>query len=219
MGVLGGLILKPTSLIPRNGLVAEYLFNNNYLDTSGKGENGTNFGTTFATDRKSQANSAIALNGIDQYVTIPLVMPGEFTISAWVKLTNLALDRAIIGNFGDQFLLYLDIGGGGDGYRTLVRDSDSNLSNTPTSENSATTSWQNVIVTYEDGANGLNLYVNNDLKESVTGSSGIDSSLNSIAFGVDSSVELSRWMLGLLDDIRIWSRVLGASERTAVFQE
>ena len=93
MGVLGGLILKPTAGIPRAGLVAEYLFSNNYDDTSGNGYNGINSGTALTTDRKSNPNSAIQLNGTSQYVNINAVCSAlsGTTIGThvmWIKPTD-----------------------------------------------------------------------------------------------------------------------------------
>lgn len=212
-------ILDPYQVFGGSRLIAEYLFSNNYLDTSGNGHNGTNNGTTFTTDRHSVANSAIALNGSDQYVTLPFAMPETFTISSWVKLTNLSNDGTIIGNWDDQFLLYFDVGGGGDGYRILVRDSDDTTRSTPITEDSATTSWQHVLATYTSGANGLNLYIDNVLKETETGGNGIDTTSNSITIGVDSSASITRDFNGALDDIRIYQGILNADQRTALFNE
>ncbi len=216
------IILNPFEIfgdgIPRNGLVAEYLFSNNYLDTSGNGYNGTNFSTTFTTDRKSQSNKAIALNGSNQYVTVPFPLPNVFTISTWVKLDNLTIDRTIIGNWSSQLLLYMDKGGGGDGYVIIVKDSTSTHL-TSIAENSATLNWQHVLCTYEDGATGLKLYVDNVLKETAAGGPDVRTTLVETAIGVDSAVNIVRDMAGDIDDVRIWNRILNVDERTAVFKD
>ena len=49
---------------PRNGLVAEYLFDGNANDSSGNGYNGTVQGATLITDRFGRTNAAYSFNGI-----------------------------------------------------------------------------------------------------------------------------------------------------------
>lgn len=76
--------------IPRDGLVAEYLANNNFLDTSGNGYNGINNNVTFGADRNSNPNSAFVLNGTTAFVDIDAALAGLATTtsgtwSAWVK--------------------------------------------------------------------------------------------------------------------------------------
>lgn len=77
-------------IIPRNGLVAEYLANNNFLDTSGNGYNGVNNNVTFGPDRNSIANSAFVLNGTDAFINIDAALAElstttKGTWSCWVK--------------------------------------------------------------------------------------------------------------------------------------
>ncbi|MCK5677264.1 MAG: hypothetical protein KAH72_02130, partial [Flavobacteriaceae bacterium] len=47
------------------GLVAYYRFNNNALDESGYGFNGTVYGATLTTDKDGNANSAYSFDGVD----------------------------------------------------------------------------------------------------------------------------------------------------------
>ncbi len=89
------IILNPFEIfagIPRNGLVFEYLFSNNYLDTSGNAYNGINNGSTPIADRHSAANSAIDFDG-SSYVDIDAAVAGLLTntkgcLSYWVKPTT-----------------------------------------------------------------------------------------------------------------------------------
>lgn len=52
------------------GLVAEYLFNNNTLDTSGNNNHGILYGAIAVPDRFGTPNSAYYFDGIDDYITI-----------------------------------------------------------------------------------------------------------------------------------------------------
>ena len=108
MGVFPGLILKPTSLIPRNGLVAEYLFTGNANDTSGNGYNGTNNGATLTSDRDANANSAFDFDGTNDYIDIDASLTGlatntKGTFSIWVRPTDAtpAVNSRRIITFGD----------------------------------------------------------------------------------------------------------------------
>ena len=78
------------------GLIAYYPFNGNGNDSSGNANHATPLnGVAFATDRKGKANSAIQLDGIDDYLTSPasaslnsISFANDFTFSAWVKTTG-----------------------------------------------------------------------------------------------------------------------------------
>ena len=87
------IILNPFEIfggIPRNGLVAEYLFSNNVLDTSGNGYNGVHNNVTFGNDRKGNPNSAGIFNGTNAFVDIDAALAGlstttKGTWSTWIK--------------------------------------------------------------------------------------------------------------------------------------
>ncbi len=89
------IILNPFEIfgggvIPRNGLVAEYLANNNFLDTSGNGYDGVNNNVTFGNDRDLNPNSAFVFNGTTTFVDIDASLAGlatntKGTWSMWVK--------------------------------------------------------------------------------------------------------------------------------------
>ncbi len=79
--------------IPRNGLVAEYLFSNNVLDTSGNSYDGIANALTYGNDRHSNPNSAGVFNGSTSFVDIDASLAGlstniRGTFSTWVKPTD-----------------------------------------------------------------------------------------------------------------------------------
>ncbi len=74
------------------GLVAFYPFNNNTIDESGNGNNGTNNGATPAFDRFNNPNSALSFDGNTNFVLVPssasLNVQNSITLSAWIKTDN-----------------------------------------------------------------------------------------------------------------------------------
>lgn len=78
--------------IPTTGLVAFYPFQNNTSDSSMNSFDATAAGCTFTTDRFGNSHSAIAFDGIDDSLTIPLPgftpLDGDFTISFWLNTTS-----------------------------------------------------------------------------------------------------------------------------------
>ena len=93
--IIIGVLLTLNSFsqsIPTNGLVAWYPFSGNTNDSSGNGNNGTNYGATLTTDRFGRANSAYSFNG-SSVITIPnstsLQVDSSMTISLWCKYFNL----------------------------------------------------------------------------------------------------------------------------------
>jgi hypothetical protein len=76
------------------GLVARYEFDGNAVDSSGNGNNGTTHGGTAATtDRNGKANSALAFNGIDGFVSVadsPSLNPtDQVTIAYWIRVDSI----------------------------------------------------------------------------------------------------------------------------------
>ena len=84
--------LDTVSLIKfEDHLVASYRFSNNFVDSSGKGHDGTRHGCTFTTDRFGTATSALQCNGTTDYVSVPDAAEldfdkfTDFTICVWAN--------------------------------------------------------------------------------------------------------------------------------------
>lgn len=84
----GGLV------IPTDGLVAYYPFNENADDESGFGVHGQAFGAQLVSDRNGKPSSAYFFDGVDDYIRVPhnagfnFSDNNDFTISVWVKCEN-----------------------------------------------------------------------------------------------------------------------------------
>lgn len=88
----GCITLRLSAQIPITGLVGFYPFHNNTLDSSTNHFDASAAGCVFTTDRFGNSNSALAFDGVDDSLVIPL--PGftplgeNFTISFWMKTTS-----------------------------------------------------------------------------------------------------------------------------------
>ena len=227
MGVLGGLILKPTSQIPRNGLVAEYLANNNFLDTSGNAFNGVNNNVTFGPDRNSNPNSAFVLPNstvpIDtKFIDVPhvIVTGTPLTISAWVKTSVVGVKRivAIHDRATDDNILSLVINVGGCVEAQHFTSSTSSVATSTTLID--TNVWTHVLGVFnsvsrrEIFVSGVSEDVNTDTRDAI---SGIDyTGIGYIDFSTFGDIQ--HWD-GELDDIRIYNRVLSQAEITILANE
>ena len=58
--------------VPATGLAAWYPFNGNANDASGNGNNATNTGVTFVSDRNSNSSAAANFNGTSSVLTVAL---------------------------------------------------------------------------------------------------------------------------------------------------
>jgi hypothetical protein len=96
--------------IPRNGLVGEWLFSGNANDTSGSGLNGTVNGAVLTADRDGITDSAYSFTGSsgnDIAVPDSAVFDfgnGDFTISAWFKVSDTSSQKTIFAGYTDFWL-------------------------------------------------------------------------------------------------------------------
>jgi hypothetical protein len=84
-----------------NGLIAYYKFDDNLIDSSGKGVNGAVGGTAKYVSGKF--GNAIDFNGINQYVTFPNSnspkLGNNHTISGWIYIKNNVIPTAVISKW------------------------------------------------------------------------------------------------------------------------
>src|SRR5580765_2216648 len=81
--------------VPREGLVAEYLFSGNPGDTSGHGRHGTVRGANLTADRFGQAASAYHFDGVDDEIIVappPPLPSGMLSVSVWARFERTSLD-------------------------------------------------------------------------------------------------------------------------------
>jgi len=204
------------------------------LDTSAVLDAHASFDGTVVNDQNNrsseqsasgQINTGFALDGTNDYVSIPSTVMDDmetanaFTISAWVYNTNLNQDATVVGQWkasSNQFLLWMDTGGVGDGYVLIVCDSDASTTVTSTdSVNAVADTWQHVVATW-DGTTAI-VYVDGDLKDSAEDARTIRSAALPAGIGSDEGASAERLFLGTIDEVGIWNRALTEEEITELY--
>ncbi|MFH1160248.1 MAG: FISUMP domain-containing protein [bacterium] len=226
--------------IPTSGLVAWYPFNGNTNDESGNGNNGTNNGATFITDRFGFSNKAISFDGINDFVDIPhsasLSITDEFTLTFWIKkgssnlIESIPISKRTFDNDHEiQFCVKIDPSYGVsfqysglnapypyyEGFKPVT-----GIYNTLNDGN-----WHFLVFQHKYGTTGNSkIYLDNQfLTTSYTGwyaqfnYPAVISTAN-LWFGKQNSSSTG-WYTGYLDDIRIYYRLLNCSEIQQLYYE
>ena len=99
-----------------DGLLIYYPFDDNAIDKSGHGNNGTVFGATPTYDRFGAANSAYSFDGTSAYIDIQnsdtLKFTDAISLSAWILQKQIGnypgvISKGNVGNYDESFALYL----------------------------------------------------------------------------------------------------------------
>lgn len=221
--------------IPTNGLVAHYSFNDGTgTDLTGT-SNATFVGNVLkADDRFDNVGKAVHLDGkLSTYINLGTngaLKPTAGTISIWVNIDDLSNDgfgfsyNPIIlaknPNAPDVFMeaysIYIDmIKKNLVAITTGTSPTNQKLisSQTPITFNE----WHHIVLTYDDTK--LALYL--DTKEIATIDKGFTSkfSTDPVLIGNAINKTSSRAMLGAVDDIRIYNKVLSIAEIGELFKE
>jgi len=205
-------------------LMAYYPFNGNANDASGKGNNGTIYGTlTPTTDRKGNLNSAYAFNGIDGYVEIPsssYVKPtNAITLSTWFYLgaTGKMFDDMFTVTYNGEYNPYSSY------YICKMYDS---LSFCITTGNPATSTiirsgtklnlnqWYHAVGTYD--GNVMKLYLNGHLEVSAVKTGTITYNSNPLKLG---HAVHDQFFTGKLDDMKVYNKALSENEVLQLYNE
>jgi hypothetical protein len=208
------------SLIPRDGLIGEWLFNGSANDTSGYGNNGTVNGATLTTDKKGVSNSAYLFDGTNDFISIPSSQINGLTaisISIWVYPTN-------IGKIYSSFFMSRGSGTNIIGFAFnatngairvyLAGGTDYIDGGLVYLENNV---WCHVMLTWSP-VDGFKIYKNNAVtasKTSVSASIIVD---DVIKLGADDGIA-DRWYDGKIDNLRIYDKIISTAQRLALYSE
>ncbi|MHC1703733.1 MAG: FISUMP domain-containing protein [Tenuifilaceae bacterium] len=207
-------------------LVAFYPFNGNANDESGNGNNGTNNGATLTTDRFGNANSAYSFDGASNYIigsadNLPV---GERTVSLWTNITSLPDNSVPFGyggiSCGESWVMFVKNAEYPNMYNIQghcnVNGLVGNYPQDPINK------W--VFISVTTNSTGTVIYINgnpisnNSTFINNTYVSGknfiIGATINSNGIGVSGG-----YLNGKIDDIRIFSRALSATEIEALYHE
>ncbi|MCD6063502.1 MAG: hypothetical protein K0R82_1413 [Flavipsychrobacter sp.] len=223
-----------------NGLVAHWTFDGNAVDSSGNGHHGTMNNVTFAAGKSGTANTAMRFAGApNSYVTVPYQSDlnlSNFSICAVIKPEghytavcqhSLILTRGLNNTPGCYQLGFFD-----NAYDSSCTSFDTNkyvffaaggTTNYPyhaawqSSAKVHTNQWYCLIGTFDGSV--FKIYVNGVLVATAPPPSPVPlgSSTDGLTIGANTfgnSATFPYWYKGLMDDLRIYNRVLSDSELT-----
>jgi hypothetical protein len=204
---------------PADSLLAFWPLNGNAADSSGNGHDGTVTSAIPALSRFGSPNGSYYFNGTDAFIDMGAIHPdaiNHFSLSSWIRPTlgNSLSNASIIGDAG-----------GYAGFR-LYQTADSIFFEAQASPGSYATvawgvtpsdtgKWAHIVATSDYGL--IRIYVNGSVKQEKSGAPGREGSRN-LEMGRDTNLNTYYW-LGTLDDVRIYNKLLSASEIEALFLE
>ena len=190
-----------------NGLIAWYPFSGNAGDSSGNGHNGIVQDAKLAKDRFGNANSAYFCDGNSKAITVLAL--GDYkaqgvSVSLWIKTRKKgAALQLVSGAIGTLYINVHKIG-------SFVADFDGDMSHL-TGANStdsvvANGTWTNLTAT-NDGTT-TRLYINGLLQKAYP---------ESLSTGGSDLIIGNKGYVSFVDDVRIYSRAISASEVSAIY--
>lgn len=213
--------------IPTDNLECWYPFNGNFNDESGNGRHGTNYGATIVDDRNGNPNSCAYFNG--NYVVTNWTPPQmeALSISVWFNITSVNWDNFIVSCGRDTydpwggFHMHVYYNYMNEGFADSPVPFDYIAAGNP--DPVSLNTWYHTVFTY-DGLQAK-YYVNGQLVQTkdypdsppiiaapcplCIGKMGIAFSQGDVWYP---------WH-GWIDDVRIYSDALSASEVMALFRE
>jgi hypothetical protein len=198
-------------------------------DSSGNGNDGTLVGATFTGTAKF-GEHAVSFNGVDHFISVPdgdksLNPLNAITAEAWIRITAYGfypsvISKGNVGNYAESYALFVDPSGvlsflvntdGTSGGRGVVITGPAIPLNT----------WVHVAGTY-DGVN-VKTYLNGVQVGSVAHTGTINQLITDVLIGKSDRTSTpspypDSFFNGKIDEVRIWSRALGANEVLASAQ-
>lgn len=224
------------------GLVAYYPFNGNANDVSGNNNHGVVHGAVLTKDRNNIENNAYYFDGNLSYIDIgnsPKIKryQNDFTISGWIRLESFCptYNTIILSNRNPSTVEPSGCMVGVGGLKSLLAKQIEFIKNaTPTNDNFTydylgsgkdiqLNKWTHFAITYKynnETANSVTIYIDGELQASKTMGATLDPLLCNTFIGCEPSLSPIEYSLnGYLDEIRIYDRVLTASEIKNLYKQ
>ncbi len=210
-----------------NDLVLLMHFNNDTLDYSGKGNNGTaSGGVNCSHSITGRFFGACSFDGANDYVNVTDSVPlnfttSNFTLSAWIKISSGTGSRDIIskGGSGNTDKGYWLIVNGDDGIEAGLTDGSVTRAYGSSSSAVVDGNWHHVAAVFNRNGN-LIIYIDGEADgtpASIT-SEGDVSSAYMLAVGRLSSSG-AEYFNGIIDEVAVWNRSLSAGEINGLYQQ
>jgi hypothetical protein len=221
---------------PTEGLVAYYPFNGNPNDVTENHNHAIVNGATLSSDRFNRPRYAYTFNGLDNYMQVeesPALEPTSFSVAFWMKTFTLYTSsyQTLImkedgWNDGYKIVLRSDIQGQQEGAKRILftlsgpnsnNDGLINMHSKKAIEN--VDSWYQIVATYHQGGY-MQIYINGSLDSEIQGPVSWDRDNSyELVFGRHSNdgASVGCYLNGMLDDIRIYDRVLTLQEIKMIY--
>lgn len=215
-----------------NGLLVNYPFSGNAIDNSGNNRNGNVFGATLFNDRFNKVNSCYSFNGVNNKIIIPLQQNSlkSYSVSVWFKTTiggQLISGRGIKDEPGiNAFIHNAYTGGSNVGKAKFVVSAPGTSVGKISNYTYLDDNWHHFVGNYFGVSNNVNsnefsIYIDNVLvsqSNTNTGSATLPINNNSDIMIGSSWTDASPFFKGLIDDVRIYNRVLTLDEINYLFK-
>lgn len=202
--------------IPTNGLEAYYPFNGNANDENTNSYNGSVSGATLSSDRNGNPNSAYSFDGIDDVISFGHAFDfQERTVSVWFNVAEIGTNLSVMYSSDNKDLMY---GMTAISFKKINNQNKIiwNIANAIDTSDISLNEWHHTVVTLNTSATSI--YLDGDLVSTLNFTSyhhSPDGNLDLI--GASRSLTLN--YKGLIDDIRIYNRVLNSEELDSLSNE
>jgi hypothetical protein len=225
-----GLALTSSAGAADPSLVCCWAFEGNLMNSGSTGSANDGTGVNSPTYGAGQLGQALSLNGTNQYVncgTLNLSTNGAggITLCAWINRPAINGDRKIIGNRNGNSGFKMGVYNGGNsgntprlemeiwgaGGQTLTRAANGTAL-------TSTNTWYHVVCVFDDTTNEIREYVNGVLDATTTGVTGsLVASTGTLRLCAEMPTA-NYYFSGLLDDVRIYNRVLSVGDIQTVMK-
>lgn len=212
-----------------DGLVLYYTFDdpNNFVsDESGNGKNAVSYGSPLSTpDRNGNSDAALYFDGDNDYLKMPdvlLTSSSAYSASCWVRVdgqNTLSNTTASLIDFRHNYNMSLSVKTGdptnGNKFRFFSQDVGSVTKEVYSTTQAVYGDWYHVAIVYD--GNVMNLYINGILEASLACNPARAYSSGFNKLGKDYASNDRNWLLGAMDEVRIYSRALQSTEILDVY--
>ncbi len=208
-----------------NGLIGYWTFDgkdliNNVADLSGQGHTGymSNFTSTSSAVAPGEIGQALGFDGVNDLVDTGAsdwINTSALTVSAWIRPKSHGEGGAgsILDNRKAIFGMY-----DGAGTNAVTFSSNAGVTTAKSANGSVPfNKWTHVIAT-RDASGVVNFYVNGTLSGTANQNSGTPAA-GTVGVQIGNTVFLSRTWDGYIDDLRVYNRVLSATEAKQLYNQ
>jgi Concanavalin A-like lectin/glucanases superfamily len=209
---------------PVSGLVAHWSFDEgagtSAGDSSGNGHAGTlTYGPGWAAPSACKLGGCLSLDGIDDYVRVrdaaQLRLTGDVTVAAWIKPTALGAGKRSLVSKRYEFELGAIHESAPHRLQWSHKDASGTLLSGDLTASTELNQWQHVVLVRSAATRQIRGYKNGSLALTSTYASAPGTSSYSLNIGRNPGG--NQHFKGLIDEVRVYDRALGAAEVQAVY--